>query len=69
MSERCGQCRAKIRGEGITTPTMRRLCVRCGRRFEGQAAGLMAGGGIADAISTSGWYQRITRITKPSRED
>lgn len=69
MSTRCDQCRNKIRGRGVTTPTMRRLCTRCGRRFEGGAAGMMFGGGIANAISTSAWYQRITRITKPTRED
>ena len=69
MSARCEQCRRKIRGAGVTTPTMRRLCTRCGRSFEGRAAGLMAGGGIAGAIATSGWYQRITRLTKPTRED
>lgn len=69
MSTRCDQCRTKIRGRGVTTPTMRILCSRCGRRFEGRAAGMMAGGGVRNAISTSGWYQKIARITKPPSRD
>lgn len=60
---RCDQCRTKIRGEGHRTAT-RILCSRCNEQFEGQAAGLMAGGGIANAISTSGWYQRVLDRTR-----
>ncbi|GAB2548252.1 hypothetical protein [Brachybacterium huguangmaarense] len=64
MTNRCDQCGRKFRGEGNHTPT-RILCDDCNATYMGHAAGLIAGGGIGNAISTAGWYQRIRKVTKP----
>ena len=54
----CDQCRRSVRGERHRTAT-RTLCQDCFDGFRGQAAGLMAGGGVPNAISTAGWLQRV----------
>jgi hypothetical protein len=41
--------------------TGRRLCQRCGTRLQGRTAGAVAGGGIANARSTGGWYARVRK--------
>lgn len=65
----CDQCRKPIRGEGNRTAT-RVLCDDCFAAFAGLAAGYQAGGTVADAISTSGWFSRLrARRDRPERPD
>lgn len=54
MTGRCDQCRARMQGEGHRTST-RMLCDDCYAQFSGLAAGFIAGGTVADAVSTAGW--------------
>ncbi|WP_434317522.1 hypothetical protein [Leifsonia sp. P73] len=37
------------------------LCDDCYTQFAGLAAGYMAGGAVENAISTSGWYERVKK--------
>jgi len=60
---RCDQCGQSVRGESVRTAT-RVLCARCGERFLGAAAGLTAGGGVPEAVSTAGWLERIRRLRR-----
>lgn len=63
MIRRCDQCRARIRGDGNRTST-RVLCDGCYAQFSGLAAGLIAGGTVADAINTAGWHSVLRRERK-----
>lgn len=66
MTTRCDQCGRKLRDGGHETFT-RTLCADCNDAYTGAAAGLIAGGDVATGIATSGWYQRIRRITRRER--
>ena len=58
MATTCDECRKPIKGEGHRT-VVRVLCDRCYQTSTGAAAGLLAGGSVGDAVSTSGWFSRI----------
>ena len=61
---RCEQCRRRIRGRPYVSITGRRLCDRCGTRLQGRTAGAIAGGSIAAARSTGGWFARVKKAMK-----
>lgn len=65
MSQRCDQCRSRIRGTPHRTYTGRILCERCNDRLTGATAGAIMGGGLPNMISTAGWYQRAKRAMRP----
>ncbi|MGN7978355.1 hypothetical protein ACTJJ4_12340 [Microbacterium sp. 22195] len=54
----CEQCGKRFRGEGRRTAT-RVLCDDCYATVMGATAGYLAGGTVADAVSTSGWFRGI----------
>ncbi|MDO5662670.1 MAG: hypothetical protein Q4G40_08250 [Brachybacterium sp.] len=68
MSQRCEQCRNKIRGGHRISPTGRILCSRCSDRFVARAAGL-GSGGVAGARSVEGWFERAKKAMRPGRRD
>lgn len=69
MSQRCEQCRRKIRGKAQRTYTGRVLCESCHDRLMGATAGALMGGGLGNMISTAGWYQRAKSAMRPRRRD
>ena len=58
MTTTCDQCRKPITGEGYRTAT-RTLCDDCAATFQGLALSVMNGGGVPEAIATTGWITRL----------
>lgn len=54
----CDECRKPIKGAGHRT-VVRVLCDRCYETSAGTAAGSIAGGSVANGVSTAGWFSRI----------
>jgi len=64
MSLTCDQCRTRIRNSGNQTPT-RLLCDNCYSTFAGLTGGLITGGTVENAVSTSGW---LSALRKPKKD-
>lgn len=58
MTHQCDQCRAPIVGDGYRTAT-RMLCDDCAVAFQGLALSVMSGGGVPEAVATTGWIARL----------
>jgi len=62
MSFMCDECAKRFSTEPHLSVTGRRLCPTCWERLTGATAAVMAGGGVAEAIATAGWFSRIRRV-------
>ncbi|GAA4348325.1 hypothetical protein [Angustibacter luteus] len=65
MSFTCDSCRRRANGTGQRTVTGRVLCASCHDTLTGMAAGIVAGGGTAEAIATAGWFSRLRARRRP----
>jgi hypothetical protein len=59
VSDTCDHCAAAEANPERTTVTGRHLCDSCADELLGATAGVIAGGGVAGAISTAGWFSRL----------
>lgn len=63
----CEQCGRPVGSEPVRTAT-RTLCRECGADFLGAAAGLLAGGSVADAVATRGWFRALRDAARERRD-
>jgi len=67
MAYRCDSCGENRSGTPTTTVTGRELCPACNDVLLGAAAGLIAGGGLPEAIATAGVFARLRRWRRAGR--
>ena len=64
---RFDSCGESTSGSPTVTVTGRELCPPCNDLLLGAAAGMMAGGGVPDAVATAGVFARLRRWRREGR--
>jgi hypothetical protein len=59
MTFTCEECGSRTRGEPQLSITGRELCPDCYQVLLGMSAGMLAGGGTAEAMGTAGAFVRL----------
>ena len=67
MTYRCDSCGESRSGSPTLTVTGRELCPHCHDLLLGAAAGMIAGGGVPEAVATAGLFARLRRWRREGR--